>query len=97
MKVADTTAHTLAATLGLLGLHEDIQDEVYEQIISVVGPDRDPVRVVQFFSLCVEPLSLLATKGIRRLCQVRQGARRILRRDKDVPFVHPLPFTFFHP
>ncbi|KIM47101.1 hypothetical protein M413DRAFT_64094 [Hebeloma cylindrosporum] len=38
----DTTAHTLAATLGFLSLYQDIQEEVYEQIISVVGPDRDP-------------------------------------------------------
>ncbi|KAG6812865.1 hypothetical protein H0H92_015793 [Tricholoma furcatifolium] len=39
----ETTAHTLAATLGFLGLHQDIQEEVLEQIIDVVGWDRDPV------------------------------------------------------
>ncbi|KAG6829041.1 hypothetical protein H0H87_012774, partial [Tephrocybe sp. NHM501043] len=39
----ETTAHTLAATLGFLSLHQDLQDEVLEQIISVVGWDRDPV------------------------------------------------------
>lgn len=39
----ETTAHTLAATLGFLGLYPDIQQEVLEQIISVVGWDRDPV------------------------------------------------------
>ncbi|KAF9467919.1 cytochrome P450 [Collybia nuda] len=39
----ETTAHTLAATLGFLGLYEEIQDEVVEQIVSVVGYDRDPV------------------------------------------------------
>ncbi|KAF8068982.1 cytochrome P450 [Lyophyllum atratum] len=39
----ETTAHTLAATLGFLGLHPDIQEEVLEQIVAVVGWDRDPV------------------------------------------------------
>lgn len=43
MSYAETTAHTLAATLGFLGLYEEIQEEVLEQIISVVGYDRDPV------------------------------------------------------
>ncbi|KAG6901989.1 hypothetical protein C0995_005948 [Termitomyces sp. Mi166 len=39
----ETTAHTLAATLGFLSLYQDIQEEVLEQIISVVGWDRDPM------------------------------------------------------
>ncbi|KAG5634271.1 hypothetical protein H0H81_002585, partial [Sphagnurus paluster] len=39
----ETSAHTLAATLGFLALHDEIQEEVLEQIISVVGWDRDPV------------------------------------------------------
>jgi hypothetical protein len=39
----ETTAHSLAATLGFIGLHDDIQNEVLEQIVSVVGYDRDPV------------------------------------------------------
>ncbi|KAJ7033726.1 cytochrome P450 [Mycena alexandri] len=38
----ETTAHSLAATFGYMAIHQDIQDEVVEQIISVVGPDRDP-------------------------------------------------------
>ncbi|KAF8155579.1 cytochrome P450 [Crassisporium funariophilum] len=38
----ETTAHTLAATLGFLSLYEDLQDEVLQQIVSVVGYDRDP-------------------------------------------------------
>ncbi|TFK59164.1 cytochrome P450 [Pluteus cervinus] len=33
----ETTAHSVAATLGLLALHEDIQDEVHEEIMSVIG------------------------------------------------------------
>lgn len=39
----ETTAHSLAATIGFLGFHEDIQEEVLEQIHSVVGHDRDPI------------------------------------------------------
>ncbi|KDR80361.1 hypothetical protein GALMADRAFT_242750 [Galerina marginata CBS 339.88] len=37
----ETTAHTLAATLGFLSLYDNLQDEVYQQIISVVGKERD--------------------------------------------------------
>jgi hypothetical protein len=46
----ETTAYSLASTIGFLSLHEDIQEEVLEQIQSVVGYDRDPVsRVFLFF------------------------------------------------
>ncbi|KAK7044658.1 cytochrome P450 [Favolaschia claudopus] len=38
----ETTSHTLAATLGFMAIHEEVQEEVVEQIMSVVGPDRDP-------------------------------------------------------
>ncbi|KAK1225613.1 hypothetical protein PQX77_011440 [Marasmius sp. AFHP31] len=38
----ETTAHTLAATLALLAVTPDAQDEVLQQIIDVVGWDRDP-------------------------------------------------------
>lgn len=39
----ETTGHTLAATLGFLASHPDEQDAVYNQIMDVVGHDRDPV------------------------------------------------------
>lgn len=38
----ETTGHTLAATLGFLASHPDEQDAVYNQIMDVVGHDRDP-------------------------------------------------------
>ncbi|KAF7344607.1 hypothetical protein MSAN_01942900 [Mycena sanguinolenta] len=38
----ETTANSLAVTLMYMSLHQDIQNEVVEQIMSVVGPDRDP-------------------------------------------------------
>ncbi|KAJ7753634.1 cytochrome P450 [Mycena maculata] len=38
----ETTAHTLAATLGFMAIHDDIQDEVLAQITDVVSADRDP-------------------------------------------------------
>jgi hypothetical protein len=43
MPETETTAHTLAATLALLGLNQDIQDEVLQQILEIVGPTREPV------------------------------------------------------
>ena len=41
---AETTGHTLAATLGFLGIYQEEQDVVYEQIVSVIEDGRDPVR-----------------------------------------------------
>jgi hypothetical protein len=46
LPVVETTAHTLAATLGLLALHQDIQDEVLQHILEVVGPTREPVGLL---------------------------------------------------
>ncbi|KAG6909423.1 hypothetical protein DXG01_000576 [Tephrocybe rancida] len=39
----ETTAHALSATLALLALHQEIQGEILEHILSVVGCDRDPI------------------------------------------------------
>ncbi|KAF7344598.1 Cytochrome P450 [Mycena sanguinolenta] len=38
----ETTANSLAVTLGYMAIREDIQNEVVEQIMSVLGPTRDP-------------------------------------------------------
>ncbi|KAJ7269928.1 cytochrome P450, partial [Mycena rebaudengoi] len=38
----ETTGQSLAATLGFMAIHPNIQDEVVEQIMSVVGSERDP-------------------------------------------------------
>ncbi|KAH9973784.1 cytochrome P450 [Lactifluus volemus] len=38
----ETTAYSLASTIGFLGLHSDIQEDLYEQIVEVVGHDREP-------------------------------------------------------
>jgi len=38
----ETTAVALAATIGFLGLHSEVQEEIYQKIIEVVGHDRDP-------------------------------------------------------
>jgi len=39
----ETTAHSLAAILGLLSLNNGIQEEIYQHIISVIGYDKAPV------------------------------------------------------
>lgn len=39
---SETTANTLAATLALLGLYEDVQERVYQSIKDTLG-DRLPV------------------------------------------------------
>ncbi|KAF9529864.1 cytochrome P450 [Crepidotus variabilis] len=38
----ETTAHALAATLGLLATHQELQKEIHEQIFSVCGHDGEP-------------------------------------------------------
>ncbi|KAG6918368.1 hypothetical protein DXG01_015020 [Tephrocybe rancida] len=38
----ETTARALSAAFALLALHQDIQNEVVDQIIDVVGRERDP-------------------------------------------------------
>ena len=40
---AETTAHSIAATLGFLSISDELQEEIYQQIISVVGHKREPV------------------------------------------------------
>ncbi|KAF9544260.1 cytochrome P450 [Agrocybe pediades] len=38
----ETTAHTLAVALGYLAIYEEVQEEIYEQIVSVCGTENDP-------------------------------------------------------
>ncbi|KAJ7211319.1 cytochrome P450, partial [Mycena pura] len=38
----ETTAHTLAATFGFLAINEEIQEEIVQHILEVVGTDREP-------------------------------------------------------
>ncbi|KAH9973813.1 cytochrome P450 [Lactifluus volemus] len=38
----ESMASTLASTIGLLCLHSDVQEDLYEQIVDVVGHDREP-------------------------------------------------------
>ncbi|KAH8831639.1 cytochrome P450 [Flagelloscypha sp. PMI_526] len=47
----ETTAHTLAATLALLAIHQDIQDDVLAQIISEFGADGRPGTVEELYKL----------------------------------------------
>jgi hypothetical protein len=39
----ETTASVLAATIGFLGVYSEVQDDIYQKVIEVVGHDRDPV------------------------------------------------------
>jgi hypothetical protein len=40
---AETTAYALAATIGFLGLHSEVQEDLYQQVMEVVTGDSDPV------------------------------------------------------
>ena len=69
----ETTAHTMAATLGFLGIYPEIQKEVYEEIIRVVGPHGEPVRsTIKLFLTYIKPFSsfriwMITTNSKRRL------------------------------
>ena len=67
LPVTDTTGHTLAATLGLLGLHQDIQDEVLEHILDIIGPTREPVGLLCLISY-IE--NMLKTGLLLDLCRL---------------------------
>ena len=43
--VSQTTAHTLAFTLGLLALYPDEEEKLYQEIKSVLADGRLPVRI----------------------------------------------------
>jgi len=46
----DSTARSLAATLGLLALNNIVQDEIYQHIISVIGYDSDHAPVFEDYA-----------------------------------------------
>jgi hypothetical protein len=62
---------TLAATLTMLALHQDIQEEVLLQILDVVGQEREPVCPESRSSLLFPSLMPLAISGIRRFPQIK--------------------------
>ncbi|KAG6807471.1 hypothetical protein H0H92_007349 [Tricholoma furcatifolium] len=62
----ETTARTMSAVLSLLALHQDIQEEMVEHIISVIGYDREPdyedyEKLNKVLSLFFESLRLFPT------------------------------------
>ncbi|KAH8110759.1 cytochrome P450 [Phellopilus nigrolimitatus] len=72
----ETTGHVLAATLGFLGIYQEEQDIVYEQIMSVVGPERDPAfedysALYKVLSAFYEALRLIPAGSV----MIRQNAK----------------------
>ncbi|KDQ08617.1 hypothetical protein BOTBODRAFT_37766 [Botryobasidium botryosum FD-172 SS1] len=58
----DTTAKTLSATMGLLGLYQDEQEKAYQQICSILSGGREPtLEDVDSFS-CVQHCFLEAIR-----------------------------------
>ena len=46
LTVTKTTAHTLAFAFGLLAMHQDYQEKLYQQIKCVIPDGRLPVSLV---------------------------------------------------
>ena len=51
MQEIETTAHVISATLALLALHPEEQDNAVEEIRSILSDGRDPVWTMQHMSL----------------------------------------------
>ncbi|KAI0064333.1 cytochrome P450 [Artomyces pyxidatus] len=57
----ETTAQTFTIAIGYLGIYPDVQQEMYDEILQVVGKDRDPVyedfgslqKILALFYECV--------------------------------------------
>ncbi|KAF8644316.1 hypothetical protein AX16_008524 [Volvariella volvacea WC 439] len=47
----ETTANSLVAVLGLLSIHDDIQNEIYEHIISVIGNNKSDPAPGDYYKL----------------------------------------------
>lgn len=52
---AQTTAHSLAFTLGLLAIYQEEQEKVYQECMSVVSDGRTPVSSC----LCASPIRII--------------------------------------
>ncbi len=46
----ETTARGISTTLAFLCLDDDLQEEIYQHIVSVVGRERDPVSTAPALS-----------------------------------------------
>jgi hypothetical protein len=88
----ETTASSLAATVGYMAIHDDIQEEVVEQIMSVLGADRDPVRSLRMSSIHDKHPII---PGLQRLSQARQSSRHLLRSYTYDPWVHPKHILYY--
>ncbi|KAL0569773.1 hypothetical protein V5O48_012184 [Marasmius crinis-equi] len=77
----ETSAHTLAATLGFLAVNEDAQQEVLQEIIDVIGYDRDPVRssLISVKELPEDPLACQEFDDYNNLNKVLSAFYEALR------------------
>ena len=79
----ETTAHTLAGTIGFLAVNEDLQEEIYQQIVEVVGHERDPVSGSPSHILPLYQYSRIGACGLR---QARQSSLRLSRGPAIIPY-----------
>ncbi|KAL4263744.1 cytochrome P450 family protein [Pleurotus pulmonarius] len=83
----ETTGYALAATLGCVSLHQDIQDGVIQQIEEVVGYNRDPTiddypKLTKVASIFLEAVRLFPVGHIvhhgGKTVAIRQGTKVII-------------------
>ncbi|KAF4583601.1 hypothetical protein EYR38_002356 [Pleurotus pulmonarius] len=82
----ETTAHTLAVALGFMSLYEDIQDDVVQQVLDVVGLDRDPT--IQDYPKLTKVTAVLYES--LRMFPVAQSMPREAREDTILSVPNPV-------
>jgi hypothetical protein len=81
----ETTASSLAVAVGYMAIHDDIQEEVVEQIMSVLGADR--------MSSIHDKHPMIP--GLQRLSRARQSPRHLLRGHTYDPWVLPKHILYY--
>ncbi|KIJ37613.1 hypothetical protein M422DRAFT_177891, partial [Sphaerobolus stellatus SS14] len=81
----ETTAHTLGFALGLLALHKDVQEKLYEQISSVVPKDTIPV----YEQIHALPLVQATIYETLRLIPIAPAIPKVAAEDLTLPTMRP--------
>ncbi|CAH0560969.1 unnamed protein product [Brassicogethes aeneus] len=76
----NTTAHTIAFTCCLLGMHQEIQEKVYEEVMTVIGPDKE----IDKYHLGLLKYTEMTINEVMRLCPVVPMVARKTTADIDL-------------
>ena len=64
----ETTAQSIAATLTLLALNPEIQEEIMEETHDIIGDDQNPVGTKFHVATGMTPMTLKFLEGLPQIC-----------------------------